>query len=319
MKKLILFMLMCAACRAVAQNINVSGTVSDDKGRPVHYAFLYDPQTKNATYSDSTGAFNLVAASSSQLTVNARGHVSATVDVGGHTSLQITLKTDPAATNTAAKTDIDQAFKTRDGYTINSAVAGWGAVNSDTRDIVGSRFIFNKWVPGYIIKSDGSIAQNQNFLFNYDKMQGDLYYNENGKVTTNDKSVVKGFVLISPQDQFVAFELIPGISNDLYAIVLSSGPKYRLYKLIKTKYIPADYKTDGLASSGNKYDEYADDNTYYVMNVKTSAIQPLQLRKKSIKEAFAVEGDKLNSFMTAHSGDKIDDDYLKALGNALNQ
>jgi len=131
--------------------------------------------------------------------------------------------------------------------------------------------------------------------------------------------VVKGFVLISPHDQPVAFERMTGISNDLYSIVLSSGSKYKIYKLIKTKYIPSDYKTDGVMSTGNKYDEYDDDYTYYVMNMKTLAFQPLQLKKKAIKDAFSTEGDKLNSFMNDHSSDKIDDDYLEALGNAMNQ
>ncbi len=285
----------------------------------MQHAFIFDPQNKNAAYSDSTGAFNLTAASSSQLAVTARGYTSTTADVGGHTTLQITLKSDPGAPAAFTKTDIDQAFKTNDGYQVNSAVAGWGATTTDTRDVVGSRFLFNRWVVGYIIKANGDVAQNPNFLFNYDKQKGDLYYNENGKVSVNDKSVVKGFVLENPQDQPVTFELVPGISNDLYAIVLSSGPKYKIYKLIKTKYTPSDFKSDGLSSTGNKYDEWVDEPTYYVMNAKTLAVQPLQLRKKSIKDAFAADGDKLNAFTSAHSSDKIDDDYLKGLGATLNQ
>lgn len=318
MKKLVLFLLLFAAGRVVAQNTTVSGTVENDHGLPVRHAFIYDPQTKNAAYSDSTGAFTLTDGTSSQLNVNARGYVNTTTNAG-QTSLKITLKTDPNASAAPAKTDIDQAFKTSDGYTISSAVASWGATSTDTRDVVGSRFLFNKWVPGYVIRANGDVAEDPNILFNYDKMKGDLYYNENGKVSVNDKNSIKGFMLESPQDQPVRFEMMTGISSDLYSIVLSSGPDYKIFKLIKTEYIPSDYKTNGLSSSGNKYDEYADTYTYYVMNMKTMAYQPVQLRKKSIKEVFASEANKLNSFMTAHSSDKIDEEYLKALGDALNQ
>jgi hypothetical protein len=319
MKNLILFLLLFAAGRAVAQNIAVSGTVGNEQGQPVRYAFIYDPQTKNAVFSDSTGTFSLTAGSTSQLVVNAKGYINANASVGGQASLKVTLKADPNAATAATKTDIDQSFKTSDGYVINSAVSDWGATNSDTRDVVGSRFLFKRWVPGYVIKANGDIVEDAKVLFNYDKIKGDLYYNDNGKVSVNDKNFMKGFVLESPQDQPVHFEMMTGISSDLYSIVLSSGPNYKLYKLIKTKYTPADYKTDGLSSTGNKYDEYADDITYYVMNMKTSAFQPLQLRKKSIQTAFAADGAKLNTFMSAHSSDKIDEDYLKALGDAMNQ
>jgi hypothetical protein len=317
MKKLILFLLLFGAVRAIAQN--VSGTISNDHGQPVRYAFIYDPQTKNAAFSDSTGAFNITVGTSAQLMVNARGYLKTTASASGNTALQIILKPDPAVATTTAKTDIDQAFKTSDGYVINSAVSDWGATTSDTRDVVGSRFMFRKWVPGYVIKANGDVVEDPNVLFNYDKIKGDLYYNEAGKVSVNDKNVMKGFVLVSPQDKPVRFEMMPGISSDLYCIVLSTGPNYKIYKLIKTKYVPSDYKTDGISSTGNKYDEYTDESTYYVMNMKTMAFQPIQLRKKSIQTTFAADGGKLNSFMSTHSSDKMDEAYLGALGDAMNQ
>jgi len=317
MKNLILLFLLFAGYQSMAQT--VSGTVSNDKGQPVRYAFVQDDQTKDAAYSDSTGAFSLKATPTSKLAINCKGYSDAAVDVGGNSTIQITLTTNPNASKASAGTAIDDAFKTSSGYDVPNTALAFGATGTNTIDVVGSRFLFNKWVPGYIIKANGSTAQDPQFLFNYDKIKGDLFYNQNGTVTVADKNVVKGFVLISLQDQPVTFERMTGISNDLYSIVLSAGPRYKIYKLIKTKYVPSDYKTDGLMSTGNKYDEYDDAYTYYVMNMKTLAFQPLDLKKKAIKTAFAAEGDKLNSFMNDHSSDKIDDDYLKALGNAMNQ
>ncbi|HTK21081.1 MAG TPA: hypothetical protein VL442_16275, partial [Mucilaginibacter sp.] len=75
---------------------------------------------------------------------------------------------------------------------------------------------------------------------------------------------------------------------------------------------------DGMTSYGNNYDEYEDENTYYVYNVQTKQLQPLALKKKAIKAAFASDADKVNSFFETDS-DKIDDTFLNKLGAYLNQ
>ena len=329
MKKLSLLLVLFVAYQvSLAQNITVSGMVTNEHGLPLRYAFVLDKQAKSATYTDSTGTFSLSANPPTQLIINCKVYTDATVDVGGQKSLQIILKTDATDTNTGATanpksneiTVLENAFKTNSGYDVKATPGLLGALSDNTQDVVGSRFLFNKWVPGYIIKANGEILQSPLLLFNYDKMKGDLYFTEDLKtVLLADKNVVKGFILVSPQDQPLPFERMLGISDDLYSEVISAGSKYKIYKLITTKYIPSNYKSDGIYATGNKYDEYADDNSYFVANLTTLSFQPLILKKKSIMEAFAAEGDKINTFMAAHSSDKINEDYLKKLGDAMNQ
>jgi hypothetical protein len=87
---------------------------------------------------------------------------------------------------------------------------------------------------------------------------------------------------------------------------------------VTTKFIPSDYHTDGVVATGNLYDEYADNSSYYVSNLTTTVFQPLNLNKKSIKLVFAAEGSKAEEFMAAHRI-KENDAWVKALGDAMNQ
>jgi hypothetical protein len=70
-------------------------------------------------------------------------------------------------------------------------------------------------------------------------------------------------------------------------------------------------------STGNHYDEYADENTYYVVG-KTGVPQKITLKKKSLKEAFSADPAKLNQYFSTNDGD-IDDNYLKNLGDYMNK
>ena len=100
--------------------------------------------------------------------------------------------------------------------------------------------------------------------------------------------------------------------------MLSDGTNYKIYKSIKTTFVKANYSSDGVASTGNNYDEYHDDFDYYVLNVKTNQLQEISLKKKVIKQVFAADADKLNKFMADNSGD-IDEAYLGSLGDFLNK
>jgi len=150
-------------------------------------------------------------------------------------------------------------------------------------------------------------------------MAGDLYLSvTNASVMLADKDVIKSFTLFSPKGQMMTFEQVKEISKDLYLQVISSGSKYKIYKAIITKFTPSNYKTDGIVSSGNTYDEFIDEYAYFVLNLSANSLRALKIRKKDIKEVFAAEGNKLTDYMTAHNG-KIDESYIKDLGDAMNQ
>ena len=324
MKKLVVILFLMAAGRAgLAQTITATGTVKGEAGQELHYAFVQDKVTKNATYTDSLGRFNLIVAPGSQLMVSANGFKDALIDVGTQKTFDIVLKADPSA-SAAPKSEnlakVEEAFKTDHERLPGQSIGPSGtAVFMSVKETVGSRFLFNRWVHGFIIKTDGNILQNSTLLLNYDKMGGDLYLTENmSSVMVGDKNTIRSFVLFGPGDQVFTFEKMTGISNDLYCQVISAGSKYKIYKLMKTKFVPSNFKSDGIASTGNTYDEYADDTSYYVLNLTTTVFQPLNLKKKSITQVFSGEGDKVSTYLASHNG-KIDDNYLKSLGDAMNQ
>jgi hypothetical protein len=184
----------------------------------------------------------------------------------------------------------------------------------------GSRYLFDTWVKGYVTDNKGNTVNSENYTFNYDKIGGALLLSQDKQTAIAvDKEHVKNFVVYNKADKAMAFEYVPAIDATHYCEVLATGSKYKIYKFTKTRFIKADYKNDGISSSGNKYDEYVDEPAYYVVDAKTPAPQKISLKNKAIKQVFAADADKVKAFFTDHKDDDIDEAFLAALGNYLNQ
>jgi len=326
MKKsaIILFLLAFACQNLLAQTIAATGTVSNQDGLPVRYAFVYDKQSKSATYTDSLGEFKLPVNQGAQLTVTCMGYMESTVSVTDKGATNVILKKDlKAAAQSGSNADekvVEDAFKSVHDNLGNPGFTPFSQATFTTvKETRGSQFLFSQWVHGYIVDAKGNVVQAPSLLLNYNKMTGDLFMTEDrNSVITADKNHTRSFVLFGPQDQRYTFEMMPGISTDHFCQVLSAGSKYKIYKLITTKFNPSDYHTDGVVSTGNLYDEYTDKSSYYVSNLTTTVFQPLNLSKKSIRLVFAAEGPKVDSFLSAHRISE-DDDWVASLGDAMNQ
>ena len=307
-----------------AQNITINGTVKSDQGYPVHYAFIKSDNV--ATYSDSAGHFTLSANPSSKIAINCNGYTDTQADVTAN--LQVILKTDPSAVLNKVPTPQSDAglllaaFNNEhpgDGINTGKTIGGL-AVFTTTKETVGHRFLFKQWVHGYMVKTNGDIIQTPPMLFNYDKIKGDLYITEDMKnVNLIDKSTIKSFVFFDAHNQPYSFERVLGISNDMYSQLISTGSKYKIYKLTTTKFIASNYQTNGISSTGNAYDEFVDDNVYYVFNLKSGSFEQVALKKKALKDAFADNSAKFTTFASDHADDKIDESYLIGLGDAMNE
>jgi hypothetical protein len=187
-------------------------------------------------------------------------------------------------------------------------------------DTKGSRYLFNTWAKGYVTDKSGNAVKNDNYTFNYDKISGALLLSQDKQTAIDvNKEQVKGFTVYDKADQPINFEYVPAIDATHFAQVLSTGTKYKIYKLTKTTLVKADFKSDGMTSSGNKFDEYVDVPGYYVIDVKTNGIQKVALKSKSIKQAFAADADKVKAYFDAHKDDDINEGFLAALGDSLNQ
>lgn len=189
---------------------------------------------------------------------------------------------------------------------------------SSKEDTKGSQLLFAGWVKGEVEKKSGEVIKGAAYGFNYDKLNGSLLVSENKQdaIAVNQDAVTK-FTLYDNSGLALNFVIVPAIDARRYSILLTGG-KYQLYKLVKTTFEKANFKTDGITSSGNKYDEFVDENIYYLVKEGSNKPVKLQLKKKALKEVFSTDADKVKKFLSDNEGD-IDENYLKALGDYLNQ
>jgi hypothetical protein len=339
MKKYTFFALLlaCILGSASAQTITATGTIKSTEGDLLHFAFVQDKVSKHAVYTDSLGNFTIDVSPNAHLYVNCTGYRDTMISVNNQTNFLVVLHlagvnitaTAAGVTESANRKALKQEFS--DEITLKSGImgkndqfdAGQGAlipVFQPKDETQGSRYLFKGWVHGYVVNSKDSIVQNPQFQFEYDKMGGGLLLTRDQRSAIEiDRDLVKSFTLYDNLNRSYTFERVPQIDNNHYIQVVASGNKYKIYKAIKTNFVKSNYTTDGLSTTGNNYDEYIDENTYYVYDVKTNSLQKLSLKKKSIKEDFAKDQDKLNKFMSDHSSDDIDDFYLTSLGSYMNE
>jgi len=359
MKRFFFLILSVISQFAIAQTIPVSGSVKDDEGQPMHFAFVQNKGYKYSTYTDSLGNFKLTVTPNSALHISCFGYRDTTFNITNKTEFAITLhiavnisasnirKSDNPNSNINFAQMSDDMSRipqrlpsdTKPVEVTIKAGAGGQSISISVRDetfdatqgaifpvfypkeeTVGSRYMFKGWVHGYVIDTTGAVVQDPNYGFEYDKMGGGLLLTKD-KVSAIEinRDQIKSFTLYDNANVSYTFENVPQIDKTHYVEVVSNGDKYKIYKAIRTSFVKSNYTTDGLTTSGNAYDEYKDEGTYYVYDVQTNALQKITLKKKALKATFAKDGDKLNKFMTDHSSDDIDDTYLSGLGVYMNQ
>ena len=319
MKKAILAgSLILIAALATAQTVAVSGTVSDTKNNTVPFAFIYDSQHSYATYADSAGAFSFSADPTSKLIATAVGYAKTTAKMDNPADVKIVMTSDGSGSGQGIAASLKNIFNQEQGVvdmTANSQVL----IGTHQEELHGSRFLFKHWVHGFVLSPQDSIKQNDNYLFNYDKIDGNFIFATGGTAMhLGVKSDVKQFILFDNNGDRYVFENLPAIDGKHYLQVLASGKKYKIYKNFNTKFLKSDYTTNGITSHGNNYDSFVDEATYYLVKLPAGVPQELSLRKKAIKNAFAADADKVNKFFADNDGD-IDDAYLAKLGEYMNQ
>jgi len=329
-KTLILTLIVSLSFTALvnAQELKVNGTVKDSNGNSVSLAFVQDKKNNTATRTDSTGKFSLVTSPNAKLYVSSTGYKLKVVDVKGKEDIAVILtadKSDNSTDNKAPAPGTSNSFSDYTAGASGSMLYTSGVANAllptfkYTEATHGSRYLFNDWVGGYVISPEDSVYKNPKYGFSYDKMSGALLMTQDKTTAIEiDKSRIKSFTLFTPLNQPETFEYMPEIDKTRYPQVLENGKKYKIYKLTTTTFVKNNYRTDGMTSSGNNYDEYEDDNTYFVYNVQTKQLHKFALKKKAIKAAFASDADKVNAFFESEDGE-IDDAFLRKLGASLNQ
>jgi len=180
---------------------------------------------------------------------------------------------------------------------------------------VGNQYLFTDWVRGSVVDSKGAKFDG---LFNLDKIGQNLYLKldtSSNNAFMVDKQQVQ-FVSLSDGSASYEFEKIPSMKNDKLYCTLVKG-KYSLYSFAKTKFIASNYSTNGIATSGNLYDEFKDEVSYYVI-FPDGTSKEISLKKKSIKSVLEAEKEKIDLFFKSNEF-ALDENSLKSLIKSLNQ
>ncbi len=318
MKKTIFITLLgvFAAGSVWAQTATITGSVKDERGTPLHYVFVGDIQGKNGAFTDSLGNFTVTTNPGAKLDFDLAGFKDTSITAVKDASPQIVLK---GLTGTSKSVAAQSKFTKDSTYDRPNAVYMDRLPGHEKGKTRGNRYLFDIFAHGFFVNATGDLVYNRDYLYDYDKMEGGLLITKDGKsIMEMSWDQTKSFTLFSSTDEVFVFEKVPSIDPSHYAQVLASGKKYKIYKLIKTRLVKSDYVNNGVTQHGNDYDEFVDDADYYVLDNQANQMQKLSLKKKSIKEDFAKEADKINKYLSSNSG-SIDDSYLTKLGDYMNQ
>jgi hypothetical protein len=182
----------------------------------------------------------------------------------------------------------------------------------------GTRYLIAHWSQGLVVNQFDTIINNNSYLYNYDKITGDLLLTQDmSNYISVEQGQVKSFAIKSDEGGYI-FEHVSLINSNGYFQLLNKGDKYAAYKSIKTKLVKANGISNGLTQVGNDYDEYVDDIVYYFIDFKSKTAKQFDLKKKSIKDVMAVDKTRVDKYFTDHKDESINDNFLKGLIAYLN-
>jgi len=332
----------------VAQNFVFTGSVVDEKGLPIPSASVLLAGTSTGTSTDSVGQFSLKIAPGTAIIVSAVGFLPDTLQTRVGSRVTVVLKKGdptaltkvvvPATTGSRPANPNDPSGAVAgleisyilDDYTHASSSNFASATHSSDmsslpefmpkEDTKGSRYFFAKWVGGVVVDSGNNIIVNKSYQFNYDKITRALLLTTDMKTAIEiDKETVKAFDLKDEEGKEYLFEVVAGVASGNFVQRLAGKTQYRLYKYTTTKFVKANYRTDGLTESGNNYDEYVDESSYFLVDMQSKLVKKVELKKKSIKEAYAVQADKTQKYFSDHSDQDLNEDFLVGLTDYLNK
>ena len=188
-------------------------------------------------------------------------------------------------------------------------------VKENTR---GNRYLYENWMEGFVIGTDGNTYNSPRYKYNYDKISKKLFMlYDSATVIELSSGDIAGFTL-KTEEGYRPFERLKNSSDMNFYQPLYKGDKgYVLYKLLTTKFSKADYETNGIIESGKKYDEYVDTEEYYILSPK-QGMTKITFKKKAIDKALETDYNMVQGFYNQHKSDVVDLEFVKQLLQYLN-
>lgn len=186
-------------------------------------------------------------------------------------------------------------------------------------DTKGSLYLFDNWMKGVVSNAgDHSLIDDPKNNYNINKITGELVLTRDfNSALYIDKNKVQFLILFDSINNKHTLMIVPVINSDVFCEVIAMGDNYDIFKLTTTKFVKANFRSDGMVSSGNNYDEYVDTKSYYLLDVKNNNVTKFELKKKSLKQAFN-NVSKANDYLNSQKSDEINDAYLKGLAEGIN-
>ena len=183
----------------------------------------------------------------------------------------------------------------------------------------GSPFLITLYVQGLVVNQFDSIINKPDYLYNYDKVTGNLLLKRNNeKPIAVNKEQVNMFCLKLDKGGFI-FMKVPTINANEFFQVILKGPKYSCFKLYKNIFVNANQKSStGYTPDGENFDQYVDIVTYYIVDEKNNSFKVFELSKKSIKSAFKDHSDIINQFFKDHKHQDLTENFIAQLVDDLN-
>lgn len=162
----------------------------------------------------------------------------------------------------------------------------------------GTPYLYDQWKPGNIYLNDNTLIKNVNIKFNIytDEL---MYLNSSsGDSLIIDRTMINKFEIIDDlTDDIILLEEINTkpvkSSKKTFVKVIYEGKSKLILKYIKS-FTKANYK--GAYATGNKYDEYNDDQQYFIFIDENNPVK-IKLNKKSVIKALAVKEDEVKVFI----------------------
>jgi hypothetical protein len=167
--------------------------------------------------------------------------------------------------------------------------------------IKGTPYLFNEWKKGNIYLMDNTYINDVSIKYNI--YTDDILYlnSKSGDSLIIDRSLINSFEITGDNSNnlllFKEISLRPYKKDkSTFVKVLYDGKSKFIVKYTKT-FIKADYK--GAYSAGRKYDEYIDDQQYYIMKDDNTPAK-IKLNKKSVTKVLSDKDDKIKSYLNEH-------------------
>jgi hypothetical protein len=215
----------------------------------------------------------------------------------------------------SVETDFQNYIRAESGHVNSGSSFPTFHLKEDTK---GSRYLFEKWVDGSVTGTDGVLYKSSKFLFNYDKVGRKLFmWIDSTTIMELSSKEIAGFSLKEDTTQYYFERLKNSTDLNFYQPVYKDEKGYSLYKLLSTKLVQADYQTNGITETGNKYDEFVDEEKYFLLSSKGEMAR-IEFKKKSIEKVLESESSKVDAFFKDHKGDNIDETFVTALLKSIN-